>query len=266
MSLRAERANQRFVAIVMAIAAIGLTVCTINVVRGEEFYLASTHSWPGAVWRSEHGLPEREVHLRPAAPLVSAPGSVPRIANIAVTADDKQYYCSGLDGYILHNLRGHDVVTCKFEGQIRDLAIGREDHTIYFSVVATPVNGAPLADGKLYKYDWYTGGPIELATVKQQQVGGNWWGAFAIHDGSFHLATLEDSSKIFRLDGADALPIHSKTGFRITGFTISSEGEYFFATGEAQVFRTFDFQRVHSALATRRRITDVTIPGQGKSE
>ena len=41
MSLRAERANERFIAIVIAVAAIGLTVATVTVVRGEELFLAS---------------------------------------------------------------------------------------------------------------------------------------------------------------------------------------------------------------------------------
>lgn len=266
MNLRGERANQIFVAIVMTLAAIGLTACTVNVLRGEELYLASSHSWPGAIWKSEHGLPERGVFDRPTTPLVSAPGSVPRIANLAITADGKQYYCSGLDGYILHNNGGHDVVICKFDGQIRDVAIGRESHTIYFSVVPTPQTGEPLADGSIYKHDWYTGGPVEVARVSQKQVGENWWGAFTVHDSAFYLATLEDSSRLFRLDGNDAIPVHRNTGVRITGLAMNEDGEIYFATGATQVFRTRDFSRVDTALSTRRRVTDVALFGQGRSE
>jgi hypothetical protein len=266
MNLRGERANQLFVAIVMALAAIGLTACTVNVLRGEELYLASSHAWPGAIWRSELGLPERDFYERPSTPLASAPGGVPRIAHVAVTADGKQFYCSGLDGYILQNLGGHDVVVCKFDGQIRDVAIGRENHTLYFSVVSTPQGGAPLADGKIYRFDRYTGRPVEIARVNQKQVGENWWGTFAIHDGLIYLATLEDSSRVFKLDGNEAIPVKENTGLRITGLAINPEGEFLFATGGTQIFRTRDFSQVHAALSTRRRVTDVALIGQGRAE
>lgn len=266
MELRGERANQLFIAIVMALAAIGLTACTVNLVRGEELFLASSHAWPGAIWRSEHGLPERDVHQRPPAPPASAPGGVPRIANVAVTADGKQFYCSGLDGYILQNIAGRDVVACKFDGQIRDVAIGRENHTLYFSVVPTPQNGEPLADGRIYRYDWYAGAPVEIARVHQKQVAETWWGAFTMHQGRIYIATLEDSSRIFKLDGNEPIPVKENTGVRITGLTINSDGEFLFATGGTQIFRTRDFSEVHAALSTRRRVTDVALIGQGKAE
>jgi len=43
------------------------------------------------------------------------------------------------------------------------------------SVVPTPQNGEPLADGKIYRRDLWAGEPSEFAVVRQSQVGGNWW-------------------------------------------------------------------------------------------
>ena len=110
------------------------------------------------------------------------------------------YFVSGLDGYVIHLLDGrNEVLSFEYPGQIRDIDSGNEEHTVYFSVVPTPQNGEPLADGKIYRRDLWAGQPSEAATIRQADIGGNWWGTFAIQDGTTYIATFESPSRIFKL-------------------------------------------------------------------
>jgi hypothetical protein len=183
-----------------------------------------------------------------------------KIGAAAVSPDGKIYFASGLDGYVMHLLDGrNEVVSFEFDGQIRDLDCGHEPHTVYFSVVPTPQDGEPLADGKIYRRDLWAGQPSEIATVRQADVGGNWWGTFAIVDGVTYVATFETPSRIFRLTGAGPDRMFPQNTFKIHGLTVDQASMFYFADGTDNVYRTSDFQDVESIFRGERTFTDVAV-------
>jgi hypothetical protein len=144
----------------------------------------------------------------------------------------------------------------EFAGQVRDIDCGGEPHTVYFSVVPTPQNGEPLADGKLYRRDLWAGQPSEVATVSQSQIGGNWWGTFAIQGGVTYLATLESPSRIFKLTSGGVERVFPENSHRIQGLSAGDDGAYYFCDGTDHVYRTTDFQNVEVAFRGARNFTD----------
>src|SRR4029079_3767023 len=118
-----------------------------------------------------NSAPEQSIFRLPAKPNPAYPRAAMKIAQVAADRKGRVYFASGLDGYVFHLLDGsHEVVSFEFPGQIRDIDCGREPHAIYFSVVPTPQNGEPLADGKIYRRDFWDGQPSEEATVRQSQI------------------------------------------------------------------------------------------------
>jgi hypothetical protein len=141
-----------------------------------DLLLSDVGLFPGQLWHSTSGRAETLLFRREATANPAFPRAATKLAQVTVGADGKIYFASGLDGYVLHLLdRRNEVVSFEFPGQIRDLDGGGEEHTVYFSVVPTPQNGEPLADGKIYRRDLWAGEPSEFAVVRQSQVGGNWW-------------------------------------------------------------------------------------------
>ncbi|MEX2111577.1 MAG: hypothetical protein WD845_00240 [Pirellulales bacterium] len=150
-----------------------------------------------------------------------------------------------------------EVVSFEFAGQIRDLDCGDEPHTVYFSVVPTPQNGEPLADGKVYRRDVWTGQPSEFATISQSQVGGNWWGTFAIQNGVVHIATLDTPSRLFKLTSSGPESVFATNQFNIQGLAATADGKFIFVDGTSNVYRTSDFVNVETILQGSRKFTDV---------
>jgi len=205
-------------------------------------------------------LPERSVYRRDAMANRAFPQAVMKLAQVAVESDGKVYYISGLDGYVLHLLKGrNEILSFDVDGQVRDLACSDEPHTVYYSVVPTPQDGAPLADGKIFRRDIWAGRPNELATIRQSQVDGNWWGTFTIRDGVVYLATLEDSSRIFKLTGSGAELAFGGCGFRIQGLTTGPDGRFYFTDGSDKVYRTADFHDIEPVFRGGRNFTDVSF-------
>ncbi len=156
--------------------------------------------WSDVVERGWHRAAHRASPRPQANP--AFPRAIMKLGQIAVAPEGKVYFASGLDGSIMHLLDNrHEIQVMEFDGQIRDLACSSEEHTIYFSVVPTPQNGEPLADGKIYRRDLWAGRPTEVATVRQADVGGNWWGTFTIRAGVVYLATLDGPSRLYKLNG-----------------------------------------------------------------
>jgi hypothetical protein len=235
-------------------------------VVAEDLYLAEANVFPGRLLVSEGGTAERVVHRRQPRPDRAYPSAVMKLQHIAVGPDGKVYYCSGLDGSLMHLLDGrNEIQSFEFSGQIRDLACTGEEHTVYFSVVPTPQNSEPLADGKIYRRDFWDGSATEVATVRQADVGGNWWGAFAIHDGVIYVATLDERSRFFKLTGDGPQPVFADNAFRVTGFTPGAGGEFFFTTGDGNVYRTSDFASADAVLRTDRRLSDVSVRAASES-
>jgi hypothetical protein len=230
-------------------------------VGGEALLLADGKTFPGKLWTSEAGGSERLFFQREATANAAYPQATMKLGHVAVAPGNKIHYCSGLDGYVMHLLDGrHEILSFEFDGQIRDVACTDEDHTVYFSVVPTPQGDQPLADGEIYRRDLWQGQPTEVATVKQSDVGGAWWGAFAVRDRDVYIATLEDSSRVFKLssDGPELVGVIA--GHRISGFT-ASDGGWLLAEGSGKIFRTSDFRTIEEAFLAVRPISDVAVAG-----
>ena len=174
--MRSARHIRGCVCLVLTLFAACAAVPTAT---GEDFYLTDGRAFPGQLWFARSGSPERLLHRREVTVNPAFPRAAMKLGQVAVGPDDKVYFASGLDGYVIHLLDGrNEVVSFEFAGQVRDLACSDEEHTVYFSVVPTPQNNEPLADGKIYRRDIWAGQPSEVATIRQSQVGGNWWGTW----------------------------------------------------------------------------------------
>jgi hypothetical protein len=183
-----------------------------------------------------------------------------KVGQVTVGPDDKIYFASGLDGYVLHLLDGrNEILSFEFLGQIRDLDSGNEEHMVYFSVVPTPQNGEALTDGKIYRRDLWAGQPNEVATVRQADFGGNWWGTFAIQNGTTYIATLENPSRIFKLTSAGPEQVFPANRFKIQGLTATPDGTFIFTDGSNTVYRTTDFDLVEPVIQGAGTFTDVAV-------
>ena len=239
-----------------------LVVCgaSCSAAIASDLWLTDGRDFPGQLWQSRSGAAEERIHRREAAANPAYPRAAMKLGQVAVGSDHKVYFASGLDGYVLHLLDGvNEVLSFEFPGQVRDLDCGNEEHTVYFSVVPTPQNGAPLDDGKIFRRDLWTGGPSEVFTITQSQIGGNWWGTFAIQDGTVYIATLESPSRIFKLTGAGPEPVFPANRFKIQGLTAAPDGKFLFTDGTAKVYRTADFETIETALAGDHTFTDVAV-------
>lgn len=229
-------------------------------VRAGDLLLTDARAFPGQLWQSRGGQPERAIFRQQPIANRAYPNAAMKLGQVAVGSDRKIYFASGLDGYVLHLLgRSNEVVSFEFAGQVRDLDAGGEEHTVYFSVVPTPQNGAPLADGKIYRRDLWAGQPSEAATVSQSQIGGNWWGTFAIHNGTTYIATFENPSRIFKLTSAGPEQVFVANRFKIQGLTSAADGSFYFVDGTANVYRTSDFENVETVFRGGRPFTDVAV-------
>lgn len=237
---------------------IAICVLTNTPSLADEWILTDARAFPGQLWSSQSGAPVRSIHRREAIANRAYPQATMKIAHAIVGPDGKLYFVSGLDGYVIQLLDGrNEVLSFEFPGQIRDLDSGNEEHTVYFSVVPTPQNGEPLADGKIYRRDLWAGQPTETATIRQADIGGNWWGTFTIQDGTTYIATFESPSRIFKLTTAGPEPVFTSNWFRIHGLTATNDGSFLFTDGTNKVYRTRDFVTVEPMLQSDRNFTDV---------
>ena len=204
-------------------------------------------------------LPPQRVHRREATADPAYPAAAMKLGQVAVGSDHKIYYASGLDGYVLHLLDGVNEVVVRIRGPgPRPRQRQRRAHDL-FSVVPTPQNGEPLADGKIYRRDLWAGQPNEVATVRQADIGGNWWGTFAIQNGTVYIATLENPSRIFKLTSASPEQVFPANRSRIQGLTAEPGGTFLFTDGSDTVYRTSNFDTVEPAYHADRPFTDVAV-------
>jgi hypothetical protein len=198
------------------------------------------------------------VHRREAVPDRAFPNAIMKLAQVAVGPDGKLFYASGLDGSVMHLLDGrNEIQSFEFAGQVRDLAATGEEHTLYFSVVATPQNGEALADGKIYRRDLWEGRPSEVVTVRQADVGGNWWGTFTIREGAVYVATFGEQSRIYKVTSEGA-QLAFEARVPITGLSVDPAGDFLFASGDGNVYKTRDFVDIETVLRSEGRVTDVS--------
>lgn len=228
--------------------------------RSAEYWLADGDAFPGAIWHAFDTSAASLLHRRPPTTDPAFPTAIMKVGHVAAARDGALYFCSGLDGNVLALLDGrHEVLSFDHDGQIRDIATGDEAHTVYFSVVPTPQDGEPLADGQIFRRDIWAGVPSLVAVIHQADVGGNWWGTFTVREGVITIATLEPASRLFRItgDGAATEPVYPANPRRILGLEAAGDG-YLIADGTGEVLRTTDFTSFEPALRTEANVTDVT--------
>ena len=243
--------------LILALVASGLTYSNVS---ASDLLLTDGKAFPGQLWQTRDGQPERSIFRQQPIANRAYPNAAMKLGQVAVGPDRKIYFASGLDGYVLHLLNGtNEVVSFEFAGQVRDLDTGGEEHTVYFSVVPTPQNGEPLADGKIYRRDLWAGQPSEFATVGQSRIGGNWWGTFAIQNGTVYLATFESPSRIFKLTTAGPEQVFAANRFKIQGLTSAADGNFYFVDGSANVYRTSDFENIETVFRGGRPFTDLAV-------
>lgn len=226
----------------------------------EDLFLADGSVHPGQLWLSEGFTADRAIHYREPRPNPAYPRAIMKLAQTAVDSEGKIYFCSGLDGSLMHLLDGrNEIQVLEVEGQVRDLACTGETHTLYYSTVATPQEGAALADGTIWRRDFYDGRPTVLATIRQADIGGQWWGAFTIKGGHAYIATLHEPSRLYKLTSDGPVRVYEGNRHRITGFAAGAGDDFFFTTGSGKVYRTTDFATVEPVLETSHRLSDVTL-------
>ncbi len=244
----------------LSLSTLLLTFVLVNSVpaSAEDLWLADGKAFPGRIFHSVGGGRERLIHQREAAANRAFPQAAMKVGHVAIAPEGSFYFCSGLDGYVLGLLDGrNEVLSFEFGGQVRDISCGDEEHTVYFSVVPTPQNGEPLADGKIYRRDIWQGQPAEIATVRQSEVGGNWWGNFTVRNGVVYLATFENQSRLFKLTSSGPEPVFTGNQLNIQGFTAVGD-EFFVADGTGRIVKTTDFTSFTPVLEGENHFTDVT--------
>lgn len=245
---------------ILSLSALLLTFMLVNSVAAtaEDLWLADGKAFPGRIFQSAGGGTERLIHQRQAVANQAFPQAAMKLGHIAISVEGSFYFCSGLDGYVLGLLDGrNEVLSFEFGGQVRDISCGDEEHTVYFSVVPTPQNGEPLADGKIYRRDIWQGQPAEIATVRQSEVGGNWWGNFTVCKGVVYLATFESPSRLFKLTSSGPEPVFTDNQLNIEGFAAVGD-EFLVADGTGRIVKTTDFTTFTPALEGENNFTDVT--------
>ena len=111
---------------------------------------------------------------------------------------------------------------------------------------------------KIYRRDLWEGAPAEVATIRQANIGGNWWGTFCVRDGVLYLATTEASSRLFRLTNAVPEPIFPSNARCVLGIEVDGDG-FLVADGSGQIMRTIDFTSFESVHSFAIRASDVTV-------
>ena len=232
---------------------------SVTTVKATELFLAEAGALPGKLWRSGASTDVDVIHRRAARPDAAFPHAIMQLNQNAVGAEGAHYYCSGLDGCLMHLLNGrNEIMLFEYPGQIRDLATTGEEHTVYFSTAATPQNGEPLADGQILRRDMWEGQPSVFATVHQSDVGHNWWGTFALQDDAIYLATLDSPSRLFRMVPGEApQQVFTENTHAIRGLAADPQGGFYFTTTSGDAYHTDDFQTVTPILHGERHWSDV---------
>ena len=249
--------RQSICAAVLAVAAAQVVVSAP--VRAENFYLTEHGMQPGTLLQANDGTVARARHQRHTSANPAFPNAVMALSQVAVDVEGHVYFCSGLDRYVMQLLDGrNEVLVIEAEEQIRDVACNQDAQTFYYSVLATPQSGQPLPDGIIYRRYLGDARPTVVATVRQADIGGNWWGTFTAIDGVLYLATNEPDSRIFKNSGGVVTHIGTARGFRISGLSCTTAGTFHFTTNSGKVYRTTnDFSVIEPALVTDLQLRDV---------
>lgn len=226
----------------------------------DELYLCEANAFPGKLLVSRDGRSVEGLYRRPPAANPAYPHAVMKAAQITLDANGKIFFCSGLDKYVFHLMPGgHEIAVLETEGQVRDVAGSDEEQVVYYSVLDTPQSAAPLGDGVIYRRNLGEGRPHVIATIRQADIGGNWWGGFTVANGDVYLFTHEPNSRVFRWNGVGPQLIGTANGFSISGLARTNDDQFLFTTDTGKVYRTRDFSSFDAVLTTEVPLRDVAV-------
>jgi hypothetical protein len=254
------------VSLARSLAFLALTLASLaagsSPARAEDFYFVEGSAFPGVMLRQE-GNDLREVHRRPSAPRPAALNPVPKIASLTFGAEGTVYFCSGLDGCIFAKNGDGERLFHEDEGQIRHVAFNPIDGCLWYSIVNTPVDSAPLADGVLRARNLVSGQVVREIPVRQREVGNDWWGQFTFHSQKLYVATLGRSGSpatIFDVRSEGPVEVFRVPTGTINGMAVAINGDMLLATGGAEVIRLREFRDASVAFTfPGRRITGLGI-------
>lgn len=248
-----------FIAVIYGLV-VALDALLVATASAENFLLAMSREWPGAVYSSTGGAPARPLyrHVEGSRELS---GAIPRITAVTHGASEGTFVASGLDGAIFKLEGARPRLLYQHPGQIRDIALENGEGRIYFSVLPTPRPGETLADGDIWYFDLRTSRPSHFATITQSMVGGDFWGTFAIHGGVLYAATLTPQGHIYRIFPGGRSELSAETNLGpIHGLAFNNRGELYLATGTGKIYRSHDFRSFDTALLDpAAQFTDVTL-------
>lgn len=186
------------------------------------------------------------VYTRPTAP----PAGLPHLASIAFTSDGQAFIVSGMDGNIyklVANLRGgHDEEhVYEHSGQVRHVGFGRDVEVLYFSVVPTPQSSLSRPDGQIYSLNLRTRVARLFYTVRQQDVGFDWSGTFAMDGNTVYLSS-NNPPTIYKVEDSSPRPVYQSQD-KIGAMTFARPSDLYYTNGGSRVFRLQNF-RQHSMV------------------
>jgi hypothetical protein len=125
-------------------------------------------------------------------------------------------------------------------GQVRQLAFGRSDDILFFSVVPTPQGNSALPDGQLYALNLSTGQAVLRHTIAQSTVDGAWWGALTV-DPEDRILLGTFSGGIYEMRSGRPALAYREVGNKIYGLTMELNA-LFYTTGGSQVYKLRNFR------------------------
>lgn len=203
---------------------------------GDEFWLADGATWPGRLLTHQGGRTlstwTRPAHL--------ANDAVPRVQSVTTLPSGQVIFCSGLDRSLFERTPGGER-EFHHGGYLARQVRTDTDGTLYWSGLETPREGNPLPDGFIYAWDAAARAPRTVLTFSQEQVGRDWWGAFAVRDGRVYVGTLRDRTRLYEL--VDSIPRHVTTlPFAAPAFRFAADGSLYACDGRGTLYRFADWR------------------------
>lgn len=246
---------------------VALSVATTRTASAENLILADQNANQGVILAAEGGHELNELHHRGPRVAADHPGAVAKVQSVAVAKDGTVFFASGLDGHIFQLRNGRETLVHTHRGQIRDVALGASGETLFFSVLATPADGAALGDGQIFELDLRTGTAGLFTKVRQSDVEQGWWGAFALQGERLYLGTIGKPSRIYEV--VDEVPnsIFETYDMPILGLAVSNHGDLFYAGGVDKIFAVRGGRDPAMVVqSVGRRLCDVSLPPKPRKE
>lgn len=196
--MSAARSIRQFLLSLVALLGLFAAACPARA----EWAFAEFSPWPGEIKLAARGPEPRLYYRRPTTLSPNDGRAWPRLCTLTCAEPGGPiYFASGLDSRIYQLGHGRERLVFDAAGlekpgpQIRFVRMNRGNSYLYFSVVPTPQDGAPLSDGTIYALNLERKQVDFSIPVAQTDVGRDWWGAFLPDDsteGGLFLASRSD--------------------------------------------------------------------------